>query len=87
MLVVFEGTIKKDKPVLLMGSSAKKGPRLKGKKHSAPAKEEKPTKKPKAKASKPNKTEDVCHHCHKPEHWRRNCKEYLEQLQTVGPWK
>ncbi|KZT75247.1 hypothetical protein F511_47727 [Dorcoceras hygrometricum] len=50
MLVVFEGTIKKDNPVLLMGSSssAKKGPRRKGKKRSAPAKEEKPTKKPKA---------------------------------------
>ncbi|KZT75639.1 hypothetical protein F511_47335 [Dorcoceras hygrometricum] len=34
MLVVFEGTIKKDKPVLLMGSSssAKKGPRRKSKK-------------------------------------------------------
>ncbi|KZT75205.1 hypothetical protein F511_47770 [Dorcoceras hygrometricum] len=31
MLVVFEGTIKKDKPVLLLGSSssAKKGPRRK----------------------------------------------------------
>ncbi|KZT75224.1 hypothetical protein F511_47751 [Dorcoceras hygrometricum] len=51
MLVVFEGTIKKDKPILLMGSysSAKKGPRRKGKKRSAPAKEEKPTKKPKGK--------------------------------------
>ncbi|KZV46233.1 hypothetical protein F511_08676 [Dorcoceras hygrometricum] len=45
MLVVFEGTIKKDKPVLLMGSSssAKKGPRRKGKKRSTLAKEEKTT--------------------------------------------
>ncbi|KZT75211.1 hypothetical protein F511_47764 [Dorcoceras hygrometricum] len=61
MLVVFEGTIKKDKPVLLLGSSssAKKGPRRKSKKRSAPAKEEKSAKKPKAKASKPNKSEDV----------------------------
>ncbi|KZV38191.1 hypothetical protein F511_39946 [Dorcoceras hygrometricum] len=65
-------------------SSVKKGPRRKGKKRSAPAKEEKPTKKPKAKASKPNKHEDVCHHGHKPGHWRRNCKEYLEQLRTCS---
>ncbi|KZV33271.1 hypothetical protein F511_41512 [Dorcoceras hygrometricum] len=58
-------------------------PRRKGKKRSAPAKEEKPNKKPKEKDSKPNRSEDVCHHCHKPWHWRRNCKEYLEQLRTA----
>ncbi|KZV17885.1 hypothetical protein F511_02732 [Dorcoceras hygrometricum] len=61
MLVVFEGTMKKDKPVFLLGSSssAKKWPKRKDKKCSTPGKEEKPKKKPEARAPKQNKSKDV----------------------------
>ncbi|XP_073039145.1 uncharacterized protein [Primulina eburnea] len=80
MLTKYEATIKKEKPVLLVGSSygTKKGAPNKGKKRSAPPKKNKPNKKP----TKPDKSEHVCFHCKKPGHWRRNCEEYLAQKRS-----
>ncbi|XP_073136180.1 uncharacterized protein [Henckelia pumila] len=85
MLVTYEATFKKDKSVLLVGSSSstKKGPSAKGKKRSAQPKKTEPKKKHKTKVSNMDKSEDVFHHCNKPGHWKRNCKEYLEQLRTA----
>ncbi|XP_073033888.1 uncharacterized protein [Primulina eburnea] len=63
MLTNYEATIKKEKPVLLVGSSygTKKGAPNKGKKRSAPPKKNKPNKKPYKKANsgptKPDKSE------------------------------
>ncbi|XP_075474919.1 uncharacterized protein LOC142505711 [Primulina tabacum] len=88
MLTTYEATIKKEKIVLLVGSSSgtKKGAPNKGKKRSAPLKKNKPNKKPYKKPtpgpSKPDKSEHVCFHCNKPGHWRRNCKEYLAQKRS-----
>ncbi|XP_073019147.1 uncharacterized protein [Primulina eburnea] len=85
MLTTYEATIKKEKHVLLVGSSSatKKGAPNKGKKRSTPLKKNKPNKKPYKKPtpgpSKPDKSEHVCFHYNKPGHWRRNYKEYLAQ--------
>ncbi|XP_075489574.1 uncharacterized protein LOC142528411 [Primulina tabacum] len=85
MLTSYEATIKKEKPVFLIGSSSgtKKGPKGKGKKRSRPSKTNKPNKKRVANTSKgpekPEKREDVLFHYKKPGHWKRNCKEYLAQ--------
>ncbi|XP_073051280.1 uncharacterized protein [Primulina eburnea] len=63
MLTNYEATIKKEKPVLLVGSlyGTKKGAPNKGKKRSAPPKKNKPKKKPYKKANpgptKPGKSE------------------------------
>ncbi|XP_042441326.1 uncharacterized protein LOC122026663 [Zingiber officinale] len=48
MLANYEATMKKEKSIFLVGSSSgsKKGPKKKGKKHSAPMKKIKPNKKP-----------------------------------------
>ncbi|XP_075515823.1 uncharacterized protein LOC142550631 [Primulina tabacum] len=88
MLTTYEATIKKEKLVLLVGSSSgtKKGAQNEGKKCSAPLKKNKPNnrpyKKPTPGPSKPDKSEHVCFHCNKPGHWRRNCKEYLAQKRS-----
>ncbi|XP_073036755.1 uncharacterized protein [Primulina eburnea] len=88
MLTSYEATIKKDKPVFLVGSSSgtKKGTPYKGKKRSAPPKKNKPNKKPYKKPNpgptKPDKSEQICFHCNKPGHWRRNCAEYLAQKRS-----
>ncbi|XP_073137940.1 uncharacterized protein [Henckelia pumila] len=88
MLVNYEATIKKEKTVLLLGSSSgtKKGAQNKGKKRSAPAVKNKPNKKPYKKPAqgpkRQNKSEQVCFHCNKPGHWRRNCTEYLAQKRS-----
>ncbi|XP_075515786.1 uncharacterized protein LOC142550598 [Primulina tabacum] len=88
MLTTYEATIKKEKPVLLVGSSSgtKKGAPNKGKKRSAPLKKNKPNKKPYKKPtpgpSKPDKSEHVCFHCNKPGHWWRNCTLYLAQKRS-----
>ncbi|XP_073035174.1 uncharacterized protein [Primulina eburnea] len=80
MLTNYEATIEKEKSVLLVGSSygTKKGAPNKGNKRSAPPKKNKPNKKPYKKAnqgpSKPDKSEQVCFHCNKPGHWRRDGK-------------
>ncbi|XP_073019639.1 uncharacterized protein [Primulina eburnea] len=88
MLTNYEATIKKKTPVLLVGSllGTKKGTPNKCKKRSAPPKKNKPSKKPYKKPNpgptKPDKTEQVCFHCNKPGHWRRNCEEYLAQKRS-----
>ncbi|XP_075500059.1 uncharacterized protein LOC142538630 [Primulina tabacum] len=85
ILISYEATIKKDKPVFLVGSSSgtKKATPYKCKKRSAPPKKNKPNKKPYKKPAlgptKPDKSEPICFHCNKPGHWRRNCAEYLAQ--------
>ncbi|XP_073279523.1 uncharacterized protein [Primulina huaijiensis] len=88
MLVTFESTIKKEKPVLFVGSSSgtKTGPPGKGKKRSfqrpkksVPLKRQTPGPVVAATPVKADKTVDICHHCKKPGHWRRNCREYLAQ--------
>ncbi|XP_075482877.1 uncharacterized protein LOC142523116 [Primulina tabacum] len=74
MLTSYEATIKKEKPVFLIGSSSgtKKGPKGKSKKRSRPSKKNKPNKKRVANTSKgpekPEKEEDVCFHCKKSGH-------------------
>ncbi|XP_073294918.1 uncharacterized protein [Primulina huaijiensis] len=88
MLVTFESTIKKEKLVLYVGSSSgtKTDPHGKGKKRSfqppkknVPLMRQSPNPVVAATPVKADKTADVCHHCKKPGHWRRNCKEYLAQ--------
>ncbi|XP_073054075.1 uncharacterized protein [Primulina eburnea] len=88
MLVTFESTIKKEKPVLYVGSSSgtKTGPPGKGKKRSfqrtkksEPLKRQTSSPVVAAVPVKAEKTVDICHHCKKPGHWRRNCREYLAQ--------
>ncbi|XP_075475668.1 uncharacterized protein LOC142509121 [Primulina tabacum] len=80
MLTNYEATIKKEKPVRLVGSSSstKKGAPNEGKKHSAPLKKNKPNKKPYKKPTtgptKPDKSEQFCFHYKKPGHWRRDGK-------------
>ncbi|XP_073131448.1 uncharacterized protein [Henckelia pumila] len=88
ILVNYEATIKKEKPVLLLGSSSgtKKGAQNKGKKRSGPTVKNKSNKKsykkPAQGPKRPNKSEQVCFHCNKPGHWRRNCNEYLAQKRS-----
>lgn len=38
----------------------------------------------KGKVAKADKTEDLCHHCKKPGHWRRNCPAYLKEIKNKG---
>lgn len=86
MLKTAESTMKKDKPVLLVGSSS-----------GSKAKKPKKGKKKGKGSSKPNKLKakggvkkvssqanDKCHYCGKPGHWKRNCKEYLASLKSSG---
>ncbi|XP_075486276.1 uncharacterized protein LOC142525876 [Primulina tabacum] len=86
MLVTFESTIKKEKLALYVGSSSgtKNDPHGKGKKHSfqrpkksVPLKRQTPGPVVATAPAKAEKTVDICHHCKKPGHWRRNCREYL----------
>ncbi|XP_073121893.1 uncharacterized protein [Henckelia pumila] len=84
MLTSFEATMKKEKPVLLVGSSsrANKWPKGKGKKRSAPTRKNKPIKKRLLNAPKSDKKDDVCYHCKQPGHWMRNFKDYLAQKRS-----
>ncbi|XP_075508081.1 uncharacterized protein LOC142544971 [Primulina tabacum] len=88
MLVTFESTIKKEKLALYVGSSSgtKNDPHGKGKKRSfqrpkksVPLKRQTLGPVVAAAPAKAEKTVDICHHCKKPGHWRRNCREYLAQ--------
>ncbi|XP_073269828.1 uncharacterized protein [Primulina huaijiensis] len=85
MLTTYETTIKKEKLVILLGSSSgtKKGVQNKGKKRSVPPKKNKPNKKPYKKpnlgTTKPYKSEHFCFHYNKPGHLRRNCTKYVAQ--------
>ncbi|XP_075474250.1 uncharacterized protein LOC142505239 [Primulina tabacum] len=88
MLTTYDATIKKEKLVLLVGSSSdtEKRSQNKGKKRYASPKKKKPNKKPYEKPtpgpSKPDKSEHVYFHCNKPGHWRRNCTEYFAQKRS-----
>ncbi|XP_073139007.1 uncharacterized protein [Henckelia pumila] len=84
MITSFEATMKKEKPVLLVGSSsrAKKWTKGKGKKRSAPTRKNKPNKKHLLNAPKTDKKDDVCFHCKQPGHWMRNCRDYLSQKRS-----
>ncbi|XP_075475695.1 uncharacterized protein LOC142509700 [Primulina tabacum] len=88
MLTNYEATIKKEKLILLVGSSyvTKNRAPNKGKKRYAPPKKNKPNKKPYKKSksgpTKHDKSEQICFHCNKPGHWRRDCEEYLAQKRS-----
>ncbi|XP_073133292.1 uncharacterized protein [Henckelia pumila] len=84
MLTSFEATMKKEKPVLLVGSSsrAKKWTKEKGKKHFSPTQKKKPNKKRLLNVPKTDKKDNVCFHCKQPGHWMRNCRDYLAQKRS-----
>ncbi|GFQ08258.1 hypothetical protein PHJA_002969800 [Phtheirospermum japonicum] len=83
MLVSYEATIKKEKSVLLTAPSGKKSSFSKKRKSSVPSKLFVKGSSSGSKSVKVSKqVDDVCHHCGKPGHWRRNCKEYLDQKRS-----
>ncbi|EOY04065.1 Retrotransposon protein, putative [Theobroma cacao] len=79
MLDTAEKSIRKHKGSLLLISSSK----AHTKQHKKKAQKEKKVKSQNEKALKPkggvkkDKEKDICDHCGKLGHWRRNCKEYL----------
>ncbi|GFP91121.1 retrovirus-related pol polyprotein from transposon tnt 1-94 [Phtheirospermum japonicum] len=83
MLVSYEATIKKEKSVLLTAPSGKKSSFSKKRKSSVPSKHFAKGGSSGSKSGKVSKqADDVCHHCGKPGHWRRNCKDYLDQKRS-----
>ncbi|CAA0811079.1 Unknown protein, partial [Striga hermonthica] len=89
MLKTAESTIKKDKPVLLFGSSFG-SKTLKSKKRKGKGKVPNKSNK-KANNNKDKNKEKVnpqsnheCYYCGKTGHWKRNCKEYLASLKSSG---
>lgn len=83
MLKNFETSIKKEKVVFYVGSSSKtkKGSKSKQKKRNG-LKPQKQILKTKKKVVEDKKEEQLCFHCKKPGHWRRNCTEYLAQKRS-----
>ena len=77
MLKNVETNIQKTNPVLMVhkGEGMKRKRKAKGNK----AKKGKAYSKPKAKKPKPPK-EGICFFCNEQDHWKRNCKLYLEDL-------
>ncbi|KAL7105912.1 hypothetical protein ACP275_07G076500 [Erythranthe tilingii] len=85
MLVSYESTIKKEKSVLLVAPSAKKGSFQKKRKERSfgPSKKLEKGESSGVKNDKVTKqVDDACHHCGKKGHWRRNCKAYLDQKRS-----
>ncbi|XP_017979893.1 PREDICTED: uncharacterized protein LOC108662814 [Theobroma cacao] len=74
-----ERSIRKDKESLLLVSSSKaytKQQKKKAQKGKKVKSQNEEALKPKGNVKKV-KEKDICHHCGKLGHWRRNCKEYL----------
>ncbi|WRX27659.1 zinc finger protein [Theobroma cacao] len=79
MLATAERSIKKDKGSLLLVSSSKahtKQQKKKAQKGKKVKSHNEKDLKPKGGVKKDKET-DICHHCGKLGHWRRNCKNYL----------
>ena len=77
MLKDAEQNFKKTTPILMVQKGKGKGGVGKGK--AKPKDKVGPKSKGKAPKPKPQK-EGVCFHYNKPEHWKRNCPLYLEEL-------
>ncbi|CAA0818698.1 Unknown protein, partial [Striga hermonthica] len=82
MLKTAKSTIKKDKPVLLVGSSSKSKRNGKRKVPNKPNKKAK-NNKGKNKEKVNSQSSHECYHCGKTGHWKRNCKEYLASLKSL----
>ncbi|KAL3626814.1 hypothetical protein CASFOL_029386 [Castilleja foliolosa] len=82
MLVSFESTIRKEKPVLLVAPGRKSLSPKKRKSFALGKRFEKGDTNGVKKDKVSKQVADVCHFCGKAGHWRRNCTAYLNQKRS-----
>ncbi|KAL3633859.1 hypothetical protein CASFOL_022621 [Castilleja foliolosa] len=82
MMVSYESTMRKEKPVLLVGPGKKSSFPKKRKSFAQGKHYEKGESSGVKKDKVSNQVADVCHFCGKTGHWRRNCTAYLNQKRS-----
>ncbi|KAG8064892.1 hypothetical protein GUJ93_ZPchr0004g38511 [Zizania palustris] len=84
MLKIAEESIKKNPSHVMMVQKENKKRKFKGKAGALDAISNSKSK-PARKSKLGSVGTDICHHCHNPDHWERNCKLYLaEQKKKKG---